>query len=127
MAITPQDVRDRYPEFSSVTDYPDARIQTWITKGEGELSEAAWGDQYNEGLLAYTAHFLSWSAQTFSSGGAGGSIGPVASKSVGDVSVSFANVAGGNASALASFFLSTPYGQEYWRLVQLYGVGMLAV
>ena len=127
MAITVQDVRDRYPEFSDVTDYPDARIQTFITKGEGELSEGQWGDQYNEGLLAFTAHFLARSTSTARSGGSVGSIGPIASKSVGDVSVSFASVVGSNPSAQESFWNSTPYGQEYWRLITLFGVGMLAV
>jgi hypothetical protein len=127
MAITPTDVRARYPEFESVTDYPTARIQTWIDKAEGELSESNWGDQYNEGLLAYTAHFLSWSTNTASSGGAVGSVGPLASKSIGDVSVSFASTVSAGASATEAFFNSTPYGQEYWRLVQMYGVGMVAI
>ena len=125
--ITAQDVRNRYPEFSDATAYPDARIETWIAKAVGELDEAAWGDQYNEGLLAYTAHFLSWSTNTASSGGAVGSVLPVASKSIGDVSVTFASAGGGSAGSMEAFFMSTPYGQEYWRLVMLYGVGMLAV
>jgi hypothetical protein len=124
--ITPQDIRDRYPEFASVTDYPDARIQTWITKGVGELDETAWGDQYDEGLLAFTAHYLSWSTSVTGNGGSGGSLGPVAAKSIGDVSVTFAGM-GGEMTQQEAFFRSTPYGQEYWRMVLLYGVGMLAV
>lgn len=127
MAITPQDIRDRFPEFDDVAAYPDARIQTWIDKGVGELSVVAWGDQYDEGLLFFVAHFLAWSTMMTSSGGAAGSVGPVASKSVGDVSISFASVVGPTASPTESFYSSTAYGQEYWRLVQMYGVGMLAV
>lgn len=127
MAITPVDVRARYPEFSDVTAYPDARIQTWITKGEGELSEGQWGDQYDEGMLPYVAHFLAWTTMATNSGGAVGSMGPLASKSVGDVSISFGTVVSGSASATEGFWNSTPYGQEYWRLVQMYGVGMVAI
>lgn len=124
--ITPDDIRARYTEFASVTDYPDATIQTWIDKAVGELSETEWSDQYNEGLLAFTAHYLAWSTNTASQGGGIGSIGPVASRSIGDVSVAFAGF-GGDMSQLEAFWLATPYGQEYWRMVQLYGVGMLAI
>ena len=127
MSITVQDVRDRYPEFSDATTYPNARIQSFITKGEGELDEGEWADQYNEGMLAYVGHYLSWSTMTNNSGGSVGSVGPVASKSIGDVSVSFASVVGSNPSAMQSFWNSTPYGQEYWRLLMLYGAGMVAI
>jgi len=127
MTITPAELRVRYPEFASATDYPDARIQTWIDKGVLELSETAWGDMYNEALYPFTAHYLAMSTYTAGAGGAVGSIGPIASRSIGDVSVSFATIGNGNMSQMGAFFMTTPYGQEYWRMVQLYGAGMLAI
>jgi len=127
MAITVQNVRDRFPEFEDDTAFTDGRIQTWITKGEAELSEGEWGGMYNEAMLVYVAHYLSWSTMIANSGGSVGSVGPIASKSVGDVSISFASVSSANASAGESFWLSTPYGQEYWRLVMLCGATMVTV
>jgi len=128
MTITPAQLRVRYPEFASEVTYPDARIQTWIDKGVGELSESAWGDQYNEALYPFTGHYLSWSSMVAAQAGTGGPVGPVSSRSVGDVSVGFATVGGVvKQTQQEAFFTLTPYGQEYWRMVLLYGVGMLAI
>jgi len=123
MAVTPTDIKIRYPEFTSVDD---TRIQFFLTDAELELDEGQWGDNYDRGLSALTAHFLALSLMTADGDGTEGNISQVASKSVGDVSVSFGGQ-GASTGSLQDYFMSTRYGQEYWRLVQLYGVGMVTV
>ena len=124
--IAPVDIRTRYPEFSDATAFPDARIQLFIDDAETELAPIEWGIHYDRGMSALTAHFLSIATMTANGGGTSGSLGPVASRSVGDVSLSFGGM-GGGLTQMENYFLTTPYGQEYWRMVQLYGVGMLTV
>jgi len=124
--ITPADIRARYPEFSNVTTFPDARIQVFIDDAELELAPDEWGNSYNRGMSALTAHFLSLATMSSKGGGVSGSLGPIAARSIGDVSVSFGGM-GGGLTQMENYFLTTPYGQDYWRMVQLYGVGMLAV
>lgn len=128
MAITPQDVRDRFPEFSVDPPFTNTYIQQFIDKAVGELSVTEWGDQYNEGSLYFVAHFLAlWSPSVSAGDDPVGPLYPVASRSVGDVSVSFAGVVDAAGSQSQVFWATTRYGQEYWRMVQLNGVGMLAV
>lgn len=121
-ALTPADMKERFPEFASLTD---ARVQLFIDDAELELAPAEWGDSYKKGWSYLSAHLLSCSISSATGGGIGGANGPVASRAVGDVSISF----GSNLSmdATAGAYNLTPYGQEYWRLVNLLGVGMLAV
>ena len=125
MAIVPSDVKTRFPEFSAVAD---ARVQTFIDKALLHLDESLWGTYFIEGQLYLTAHFLSLSLTTDSSGGSSpGVSGPVASRSIGDVSVSFVVPDSSNTTESSVFYGKTPYGQEYWRMVKIVGEGIVAV
>lgn len=127
MAVIPTDFKARFPEFDSISD---ARIQSFIDKALLNLSESVWGDYFVEGQLYLAAHFLTLAIASENSGGSGAGVaaGPVASRSIGDVSVSFAvpsDVSSG--SGTAAYFSKTPYGLEYWRLVKIVGEGLVAV
>jgi hypothetical protein len=120
MAVTPADFKERFPEFDSVSD---TRVQLFLDDAALELDEGRWGDLYDKGLSYLTAHLLYIGEQ--SSAGAGEGSGPLTSKSVGDVSLSFgANLA---ADTDAASFNATSYGQEYYRLMMMVGMGAVAI
>jgi hypothetical protein len=120
MAITPAEFKLRFPEFDSVSD---ARIQIFIDDAELELDEDRWGDLYDKGLSYLTAHLLYIGEQT--SGGQGEGGGPLSTKAVGDVSFSFGSYL--TTDNKATVFNSTSYGQEYYRLMIMVGMGAVAV
>lgn len=123
MAVTPTTFKARYTEFSSESD---ARVQVYIDDAELELSEDVWGDFYDRGLSALTAHLLAIANRNAASSGTGVSLGgSLTGRSVGSVSVSF----GASASSGSSedYYLSTAYGAEYWRLAKIVGMGIIAV
>jgi len=120
MTVTPADIKARFPEFDTVSD---GRIAIFIADATIEVDADEWGVYADKGITYLTAHFLTLA--TGSAGGGAGSVGPVQSQSVGDVSVTFASVAGGNADGGA--YGSTVYGQEYQRLLIGMGAGALVV
>ena len=120
MTVTPADIKTRFPEFDSVND---SRIQIFIDDAELELDEGRWGDLYDKGLSYLTAHLLYMGEQ--SAGGSGAGLGPLSTKSIGDVSVSFGSYLAADNDA--NSFNSTSYGQEYYRLMIMVGMGAVAV
>lgn len=123
MAVTPTTFKARYTEFASESD---ARIQVYIDDAELELNEGQWGDFYDRGLSALTAHLLAIANRNAASTGSGISLGgSLTSRSVGSVSVSFGSSA--STGSAEDFYLSTAYGAEYWRLCKIVGMGIIAV
>ena len=120
--ITPADLKIRYPEFA---DIDDPRIQFFIDDAILELDVNRWGDYYDKGLAALTAHFLINALKTQTVLGAATIVGNVSSRSVGSVSTSFnAPVADGSNTA---YYQTSKYGQEYLRLLNIIGSGMVAI
>lgn len=123
MSITATEFKARYTEFSTLED---ARINVFIADAALELDAGRWGDLYDRGLAALAAHMLALNERAALGGVTGGAAeGPVTSRSIGDVSVSLGFVSAGNQTE--QYYLSTAYGQDYWRLVQIVGYGALVV
>lgn len=120
MSITPAQFKNRFPEFINVSV---PRIRVFIADAELEMNESKWGDRYDKGLSYLTAHFLSIALKTET--GSPASVAAVASKSIGDVSVSFANKS--SESQVEAYYQSTVYGQEYWSMLRFVGLGAVAV
>jgi hypothetical protein len=120
MTCTPADFKTRFPEFDSVTD---ARVQLFIDDAELEVDEDRWGDLYDKGVCYLTAHLLYIAEQSSAGQGEGG--GPLSTKTVGDVSLSFGSYL--TADSKAAVFNSTSYGQEYYRLMMMVGMGAVAI
>jgi len=114
MAITATGFKSRFPEFSTVDD---SRVETFITRAELFVNEGTWDTLYNEGLYYLTAHFLKKSQDMANGGGASG---PIASKSIGDVSISYASSA--SSSGFENSYNSTPYGVEFWNMAMIVGM-----
>jgi hypothetical protein len=100
----------RYPEFVGET-----AIATLLADALLEMNATAWGNLYERGAYALTAHLLTIN-------NAMGDTRAVVSRSVGDVSTSFASVSSNDSS-----YLSTKYGREYRRLQRLIGSGGIVV
>lgn len=120
MAVTPAEFKIRFPEFGSVLD---ARVQLFLDDAELELDTSRWGDRYDKGQALLAAHYLTLSLKAAS--GASSSSGTVASKSIGDVSVSYAVAS--SVSKTEDFYSSTIYGLEYLVLARLVGAGMVVI
>jgi hypothetical protein len=119
---TPAEFKTRFPEFANVSD---AEIQTQLDRALAYLPEDRWGCYYEDGVYLLAAHFLAIKIAREASGGSGGSAGSVSSRKVGDVTVTFARLPSGSASQ--DFYMSTPYGQEWWVLMRLVGMGAVAI
>jgi hypothetical protein len=118
--ITPAEIQAKFPgSFDSLSD---ATIQLYIDEAANFISEDIWGDDYNLGLYYLTAHLLS--SLVPASGGGAGAAGPVSSRRVGDLSVSFAVAA--SATTTASF-AQTSYGQMFMTYLRLNQGGPLCV
>lgn len=123
MALTPVDFKIRFPEFEEI---PDSRIQFWLDDAQLEVGESAWDDLYEKGVMLLSAHFLSIDQINQDDDESGGGVtGNVTSRSVGDVSVSFAKSSSDSSSD--DWYLQTSYGTEYLRLKKRVGMGIVAI
>jgi len=108
--ITLTDIQTRFPgAFDAVTEGQASLV---IDEAAKEIVEDVWGNSYDDGLLYLSAHLLTLFVV---SPGVGGGGGPVSSRRVGDVAVTFATTR--SASEIASGqFGSTLFGQRYLQL-----------
>jgi len=114
-ALSPSAFRIRYPAFDAGA-YPDPVVQLALDDLVLEMNATQWGALYTRGAYALCAHLLTVSV-------AGASpIGGIQSRSIGDVSVTFAP----GASALDEMG-STQYGAEYVRLRGMISGGAVVV
>lgn len=120
--ITPDQFRADFPEFANASD---AQVSMWLTVGEALVNPLRWGDLTNIGIELVTAHHLAIAMRddktAVGGGAAGGVSGPVSSKSVDKVSVSY------NTSSTQyegeAFWNMTSYGIRYIGLARLFGAG----
>ena len=110
--FTPEAFREHFPEFADTTTYPDSQIDFWASAAGPMVNATRWGELTSLGVELVTAHHLVMAIGAATNGGAVG--GPVASKSVDKVSVSYDTsaylVEGG------SFWNMTTYGVRYLYL-----------
>lgn len=141
MDITPEIIasfRTRYPQFSDNTKWPDPVLEIALCEADAETGGCRWGayeDKCNNfkqrGMFAYAAHYLTVTYRGDASDDNNVSAGAkqnVASKSVGDESVSY-NVNKGLADLAAGdeWLATTQWGQMYLRLRRRCGMGAIAV
>lgn len=113
--------RQRFPAFSSVTLYPDARIQACWDTATCYISDCSYGYLRGEcraqALYALTAHLLA--LQDIASRGE--VPGVVTAATIDKISVSLAAMPA--KSAWAWWFSLTPYGQQCLALLQARSAG----
>lgn len=112
MAATLVQYRARFPEHDSVAD---ATVELYLDDANTDVTSTEFGDRLTRAQLYYAAHFVESSPE---GGSSGGSNGPVKSRTVGSVSVTFGDISqGGGANTM--WIDSTPYGREYRRLCEM--------
>lgn len=88
------------------------------------LRAEVWGDDLDDGSMLYIAHNLVLArrnAKGAATDNLGASAGPIASKGVGAVSVSY-DVAAGTIEGAGAYNLTT-YGVQFYQLMMMYGAG----
>ena len=127
--------RESFPQFTE-TLFPDGRVAFWLSLAGKQLPAERWGDLLPEGRALFAAHHLTLErAASLAADGTGGmdaAAGPVTaqSKTVGGISLSETRAgaaATGSADAGAGHWNGTIYGQQFWRLAMMIGVGGLQV
>ncbi len=117
--------RSLFPEFRDGLAYPSAAVDFWLTMAGQTFPAGRWGENLGLGMALYAAHNLSLSAQALDGSAkgrpAGAVSGPVSSKSVGSVSVSYDTGAG--LTSGAGEWNLTSYGIRLKRLINLVGMG----
>ena len=116
--------RARFPEYSDDAVYTDPFVQIFIDDALADVSQTKFKEAIADRITAYlAAHYLTIAVA--SQNGNTGSTAPIASQSVGEISVSYAvNSAEKGSDA---YFNSTIYGQQYLSLLRRYCPGILTL
>jgi len=129
MTATAATLRSHFPEFTSVTDYPDAQINFWLSIAVQMMNLARWGGMADAGSELYACHHISLEARDMLTVAAGGipgqNTGPVNSKSVDRVSIGYDT--GAAAEERGGHWNLTTYGTRYLRFAKMFGAGSLQV
>jgi len=125
-APTPAQFRIDFPEFADSAKYPDLLCNLWLQAAASMVNLARWGALAALGQELCAAHFIALAARDRAIGpkskGIPGQVsGPVASKTVGSVSASYAPQIGTIQDA--GQWNSTAYGVRFIGLARLMGAG----
>lgn len=117
--------RANFPEFGDTTTYPDSMVNMWLGVAVNMLKTSVWGNMLDVGLQLFTAHHVAIAGQNLKTanvgGMPGGNRGPVASKGVDKVNISY-----DTASVIeegAGHWNLTTYGTQFINMVKLIGAG----
>lgn len=126
MTVTVASFGESYPEFFTGPNPASAvAADDWIAFAKLMLNADRWGDALDMGVSLYVAHNLALqmtAARAGANGAApGASSGPVASKSVDKVSVSYDT--GAATLTDAGAWNLTTYGVRFLQLARMFGAG----
>lgn len=117
--------RGDYPEFGDVTAYPDSGVTYWLALGNTLLNASRWADLLPIGLELFIAHNLVLERQAQKTaaveGAPGVTTGPVASKTVDKVTITYDVEAGIEKDA--GHWNLTQYGARFIQLARMAGSG----
>lgn len=125
--------RTAYPQFGSLTLWPDPIVTIALCEGDSETGGKGWGGYQDDchnfkqrGMFLYAAHWLTVSYPMGGNSTANSNPTWAAnSKSVGDESISY-NTGSDSLNPSSAWLLSTLYGQQYTRLRRRAGMGAIA-
>lgn len=119
--------RVNFPEFTDTTAYPSSTITFWSTLAEKMLLVDVWGTVWTTGVQLYVAHEIVLSTQNAKASAVGGSPGQAGgianAKTVGSASISYDATT--QSEKDAGWWNRTTYGQQLWRLIQIFGAGAI--
>lgn len=130
MAVSVQQFRADFPEFSSTSMFPSSGIQFWLNFAYRMINASRFMNETDLGAELFTAHFVSLESRNAlesKGGGIPGSTvgGPVANKSVDKVSISYDTGAGTEIGA--GHWNLTNYGIRFRYMTNLFGAGPIQV
>jgi len=121
--------RADFPEFSSSSDFPNSQIDYWLTVSALLMNVDRWKSLYNHGQSMFIAHHVSLEAKEMKEASVGGlpgqNSGPISSKSIGGVSVSYD--VGSSIELNARHWNTTMYGRRFIRLARMVGAGPIQI
>ncbi|MGI4851703.1 MAG: DUF4054 domain-containing protein [Janthinobacterium lividum] len=113
-----------FPEFGNTTLYPAAQIEFWLSLAYSQLNAFRFGTQLPLAVMLFIAHNIVLSARETQAGTSGqivGSVqGPMSSKSVGPLSVSYAGTTGIEGGGAWNY---TSYGQRLYTMMRAFAAG----
>lgn len=111
---TAADVKAFATEFASLAD---AAFDPYIARASRELNPTVWGQRVVDAAVLLVAHYMTLFPPAGFVGGGAATVGPIVSKTVGSVSVTYA-APSVSIRPTAGALASTKYGAEYSRMVQ---------
>jgi len=121
VAFVVADFRLHFPEFANVVTYPNDLVNFWATLAELEISATRFGLARPYAVELLTAHYLATARLNTIGSNPGTGGGAVASKSVGDVSISYDNKFLDSVTGMA--YSGTRYGVMLSAMMRRYGAG----
>jgi hypothetical protein len=112
--ITVDRFRELVPKFSDPTKYPDEDIQTAIDLAVLNFNSCVWGDKLQAGQALWVAHWLMFYGTSTIPAMTRPSF--ATSKKVGDTAITYSDAVAGE--MLKNPYMWTPYGQQYWFMLQ---------
>lgn len=127
MTINTDQFRANFPEFKSTTIYPDSMVNLWLQYAYLLLPARRWCLALDLGAQLYTAHNLTMQGLSTAEGGNGAppgmTVGPISSKTVGELTIAYDTAMGANADD--GPFASTRYGTLLLHMARQFGSGPL--
>jgi hypothetical protein len=118
--LTPDQFRMMFPAFKDPAKWPDETIAFWIDLAP--IDPCLWDKMYNFGQGLWAAHeMMKFGPADGTGGGLATGGGPISSKGVGPVSVSYDLTLGTEEGA--GNYNSTVYGRQFIHLARLFGMG----
>jgi hypothetical protein len=114
-----------FPEFSNIALYPVPMVEAWIVPAVEQMNSSRFGSQYNLAVALFIAHNVVLEARELKASQNGKTVvgeayGPVASKSIDKLSVSYGTTASIDG---AGAYNLTSYGQRLYKLIQSFSSG----
>jgi len=127
LTFTVPGFRSAFPEFASTEKYPDAVILGWAQVATLQVDCRRWKGMTATGINLYVAHEITLEAQSIAAakidGTPGGQTGVVNTKTVGSVTVGYDTQ--GATEKDAGYWNLTAYGKQFYRLVRIFGAGVV--
>ena len=129
MTIAISQFRADYPEFASTSVYPNSQVNYWLSMAYSMLNAGRFKSQLDMAAELFVAHNISLEARAQAEAKNGGipgqTTGPLSSKSVDKVSVSYDT--GSGIQPDAGHWNLTIYGTRLIRMMRMFGAGPLQI
>lgn len=129
MALTPEQI-DKIEQYINVYDpnmIGDPNLEFVMEDSADSLSEKCFGKQFEKAVAFLTMHTLTVAAQTSGSSSEGGSAatgGAVIQRTIGPITIKWANPKDSHSSKYFDTYKTTKYGQMLLDLIQTCTLGM---